>query len=67
MTKAILAVSFAAVALTGCVVVPYGPAPAVGVDVYTTPPPAVYVYPHSYSYYGHGAYGRRGYYRPHRW
>jgi hypothetical protein len=66
MTKAILAASLATAALTGCVVVPYGPAPVVGVGVYATPPPAVYVYPRDYGYYGYGAYGPRGYYRPHR-
>ena len=66
MTRAILAASLAAAALTGCAVVPYGPAPVVGVGVYATPPP-VYVYPRSYGYYEYRAYGPRGYYRPHRW
>jgi hypothetical protein len=67
MTKAILAASLAAAALTGCAVVPYGPAPVVDVGIYATPPSAVYVYPRSYGYYGYRAYRPRGYYRPDRW
>jgi hypothetical protein len=67
MTKVILAASLAAAALMGCAVVPYGPGPFVGVGVYAAPPPAVYVYPRSYGYYGYPAYRTRGYYGPHRW
>jgi len=62
--KAILAASLATVALTGCALVPYGPAPVVEVGVYAAPPPVVYVQPHAY---GYARYGPRGWYGPYRW
>jgi len=65
MTKAsILAIAAAAALLTGCVVAPYGPAPAVGVGVgvYVPPLGPVYAYPRPYGYYGYPGYGGQGYY-----
>lgn len=60
MTKMFFIVTLAVAALTGCAVVPYGPTPVVGVDVYAAPPAVVYVHPHSL---GYAAYRPWGYYR----
>jgi hypothetical protein len=69
MTNASILAIVAAAMLTGCVVAPYGPSPAVGVGVgvYVPPQRPAYVYPRPYGYYGYPGYGGHGYYRPYRW
>ena len=46
--KSVVGTALIAMALTGCVAVPYYPAPAPAVGVYGYPPPAVYF---NYRYY----------------